>query len=259
MQLRFFISSALAILLLVLTSARPSTAGSQSVKFITEVVPPVVYFHKDTLKGYNIELIKKIWAKMDLPEQEITVQPWPRSIKNFDTAPPTCLFPVALTEERKKRYRYISSPMLFDIVIMAHKKDKELFSSQQQLKNTRICATKAASVLPVLLRNGYSEENFDFATSLPCSIKKFQKGRAPLIVGCTPLIIYNYQAAGGNPADLIVVAKIADLPNGFLFNDAVPQEFIETMKKAILELALSGEAQALYHQEISPYYPNNHE
>lgn len=258
MQLRIFIFSALAIALSVLTPARPSTASSQSVKFITEVVPPVVYFHKGMLKGYNVELIKKIWEKMNLPEQKITVQPWPRSIKDFDTAPPTCLFPVALTEERKKKYRYISSPMLFDIVIMAHKKDKALFSTPEQLKNTRICATKAASVLSVLLRNGYSEANFDFATSLSCSIKKFQKGRAPLIVGSASLIIYNYQVTGSNPDDLVIMEKIADLPNGFLFNDSVPQQFIDTMKKAMLDLALSGEAQTLYNQEISPYHPNGH-
>lgn len=258
MQLRIFIFSALAIAQLVLLPTLSSAASSQSVKFITEEVPPVVYFHKGTLKGYNIALIKKIWTKMNLPEQKITVQPWPRSIKDFDTAPPTCLFPVALTEERKKKYRYVSSPMFFDIVIMAHKKDKLLFSTPEQLKNVRICVTKAASVLPVLLRNGYSEANFDFATSLACSIKKFQKGRAPLIVGSAPLITYNYQVSGGDPSDLIIVARVAELPNGFLFNDAVPQHFIENMKQAMLHIALSREAQTLYNQEISPYHPNSH-
>lgn len=192
---------------------------------------------------------------MNIPEREIKVQPWPRSIKNFNSTTPTCLFPVALTEQRQKRYRYVTAPISFEFALLAHKKDVKLFATTSQIKRARICVPKSASILSILRRQGYTDKNFDFGTTFPGSIKKFFKGRAPLIAGSIPNILYNYRMIGGVPSDLRIISMIAKVPNGFLFNDAVPQQFIDNFKNAMNKIADSEEAKAIYNKEMRYYYP----
>lgn len=255
MQLRFRILIALTFIYHTLFAILPLPAHSEPVLFITENLPPIVYTNGDVLKGYNIELVRRIWKNMNLPELDIKVQPWPRSIKYFDSSTPTCLFPVALTEQRKKNYRYITTPISFEIAILTHKKNEKLFATTAQIKRSRMCIPKATSFLSILRKQGYTDKNFDFGTTLPCSVKKFSKGRTPLIVGCIPNVLYNYHLIGGDPSELSVLTVIATVPSSFLFNNAVPQQFIDGFQKAMDQFVGSEEEKAIYNKEMLYYYP----
>lgn len=251
MQLRFRFSLACTVLCCAFFFILPRSAHSEPVLFITESLPPIVYTQNGNLKGYNIEVVKRLWKYMDMPEHEIKVQPWPRSIKNFDSSTPTCLFPVAITEERKKRYRYVTTPVLFSVAILTHKRNEKLFSTPDHIKRARMCVPKAASILPLLRKQGYTDKNFDFGTTFPCSVKKFFKGRAPLIVGSIPNILHNYRLIGGDSSNLRVLKIVAKTPNGFIFNDAVPQQFVDDFQEAMNKFADSEEAIEIYND----YYP----
>ncbi len=192
---------------------------------------------------------------MNMSEHEIKVQPWPRSIRDFDSSTPTCLFPVAITEERKKRYRCVTTPIQFDVAIITHKRNEKLFTTPAHIKRARMCVPKAASILPLLRKQGYTDKNFDFGTTFPCSVKKFFKGRAPLIVGSIPNILYNYRLIGGDSSKLRVLTTVANIPNGFIFNDAVPQHFIDNFQEAMNTFVDSEEAKEIYKKEMRYYYP----
>lgn len=251
MQLRFRFSLVCTVICYTFFFILPRSAHSEPVLFITENLPPIVYTQHGNLKGYNIELVKLLWKNMNMPEHEIKIQPWPRSIKDFDSSTPTCLFPVAITEERKKDYRYVTAPVQFTAAILTHKRNEELFATTAQIKRARICVPKAASILPILRKQGYTDKNFDFGTTFPCSVKKFFKGRAPLIAGSIPNIFYNYRLIGGDCSKLKVVHIIATTPNGFIFNNAVPQQFIDNFQDAMNKFTDSEEAKAIY----DAYYP----
>ena len=255
MQLRFRFFLVCTVICCTFFFILPRSAHSEPVLFITENLPPIVYTQNGKLKGYNIELLKRLWKNMDLPEHDIKIQPWPRSIKDFDSNTPTCLFPVAITEERKKRYRYITTPILFTIAILTHKRNEKFFATTAHIKRARMCVPKAASILPILRKQGYTDKNFDFGTSFPCSVKKFFKRRAPLIVGSIPNIFYNYRLIGGDPSNLRVLTTVANIPNGFIFNDAVPQKFIDNFQEAMNKFANSKEAKEIYKKEMRYYYP----
>ena len=251
MQLRFRFSLVCTVICYTFFLILPHSAHSEPVLFITENLPPIVYAQNGNLKGYNIELVKLLWENMNMPEHEIKVQPWPRSIKDFDSNTPTCLFPVAITEERKKKYRYVTTPVQFTAAILTHKRNEKLFATPDQIKRARICVPKAASILPILRKQGYTDKNFDFGTTFPCSVKKFFKRRAPLIAGSIPNIRYNYRLIGGDSTKLRVLKIITKIPNGFIFNNAVPQQFIENFQEAMNKFADSEEAQKIY----DTYYP----
>lgn len=251
MQLRFRFILVCTVICCTFSFILPRSAHSEPVLFITENLPPIVFTQNGKLKGYNIELLKQLWKNMNLPEHDIKIQPWPRSIKDFDSNTPTCLFPVAITEERRKKYRYVTTPVEFTAAILTHKRNKKLFATPAQIKSARICIPKAASILPILRKQGYTDKNFDFGTTFPCSVKKFFKGRAPLIAGSIPNILYNYRLIGGDSSNLKVLKIIAKIPNGFIFNNAVPQNFIDNFQDAMNKLADSKEAQKIY----DTYYP----
>lgn len=255
MQLRFRFSLVCTVICYTFLLILPRSAHSEPVLFITESVPPIVYIHNGKLKGYSIELVKLLWKNMNMPEHEIKIQPWPRSIKDFDSSTPTCLFPVAITEERKQNYRCVTTPIQFDIAILTHKRNEKLFGTPAHIKRARMCVPKAASILPLLRSHGYTDKNFDFGTTFPCSVKKFFKGRAPLIAGSIPNILYNYRLIGGDSSKLRVLKTVGNIPNGFMFNDAVPQKFIDDFQEAMNSFADSEEAKAIYKKEMRYYYP----
>lgn len=223
---------------------------SEPVLFITEHVPPLVYPEKGVLKGYSIELAKIVWDKMNIDKPNFRVQPWARSIKYFNSKTPTCLFPVALTTSRNKKYRCIALPTSYKIGILAHKKDEARFKTDVQLKKNRIIATRLSHTTTILLQLGFSEKQFEYGATVNACIKKFAKGRAPLITGDISSILYNYASIGKKKSDLYVIKNIATFQQGFIFNNAVPQSYVIAFKKALNTLIHSEKGMAL-HQTYS--------
>ncbi|WP_430735105.1 substrate-binding periplasmic protein [Halodesulfovibrio aestuarii] len=255
MQLRFRILIKFTFICHLFFSILPVSAYSRPVLFITEQIPPLAYTHNGTLRGYNADLIKRIWEKMELPEHTIKIQPWPRSVKDFDSNVPTCLFPVGITAQRKQ-YRYVTTPTAVTVAIITHKKNEKLFDTPSKVRHARICVEKASSILPLLRKLGYTEKNFEFASSFPNNVHKFFKGRAPLIAGGISNILYNYHLIGGTPSDLRVLEIVKQVPNGFLFNNAVPQQFVDDFRKAMEEIVSSGEATEIYNKDMLYYSPS---
>ena len=228
-------------------------ANAQQPRFITEELPPLSFHHKGTLTGYNIELLQLVHKTMGTTSETVTLQPWPRTIKNFDSQRPQCVFPVALTPERKKQYRFVESPARANAVLVAHNNAASRYNSKEQLQRTTICISSAASILNVLQQQGFNAAHFDYSTTLPGSIRKFMKGRAPLVGGSKAAIFYTYKKLGGLPQDLQVVWNISSISNGFLFNDSVPDEYISRFKKAMRAVANSPAHNKLY----AAYFLNN--
>ena len=253
-HLRHLFAIMLVCLLCVTTA---SVAHSEQINFITEKLPPLSYEKDGELTGYNIELIKKVWERMERPPTQIRTQPWPRSIRDLESSTPTCLFPVALTPERRKAYRHVESPALFEAVLITHKADAHNFKTEEQIKNAKICAPTAVSFLDLLKKQGFAEKNNDYSTTLVSTISKFMKKRAPLLGGDRINILYNYQKLGGNPADLQVVWHVATVSNGFIFNDAVSDEFIEEFRRKMEDVRYSTEHIALYNEWLRFNIPKN--
>ncbi|SIN70916.1 substrate-binding periplasmic protein [Halodesulfovibrio marinisediminis] len=255
MQLRFRVFLAVIAIYITHLSLRPLPAYSNQVQFITEEVPPIAYTHNGILTGYNIDLVRYIWKQMHIPEHKVKVQPWARSIKYFNTKTPTCLFPVVLTKQRRATYRSVATPFSFKIVLFTLKKNANQFTSSFQLKNARICVTKTSSILHLLREGGYSDDNFEYGTSFANTVIKFHKERAPLLVGSIPSVVHNYRQIGGNTSDLHIVSVIKTVPNGFLFNDAVPQSFIDNFQKAMDQFTYTDETKTIYDKARYYYNP----
>jgi len=230
--------------------AMPKAAQCEPVQFITEQLPPLAYKQDGKLTGYNVDLIHEIWKHMEQSPSNIKMQPWPRSIRDLNSTKPTCLFPVALTEKRRQTYRCVKSPINFSIAIVAHKKDVHKFKTLEQIKKVRISVAKSASILHSLRELGFTEKNFDYGTGFPCGVKKFYKGRTPLVAGGIYAIKYNYKLIGGNPDDLEVVLPIGDVFNGFIFNDAVPDTYFQKFRNALKIVAKSPISCDIYQQHI---------
>ncbi|MCT4625735.1 transporter substrate-binding domain-containing protein [Halodesulfovibrio sp.] len=233
----------------------PAHCG-EPVLFITEHVPPLVYPEKGVLKGYSIELAKAVWDKMNIAKPNFRVQPWARSIKYFNSKTPTCLFPASLTTSRCKKYRCVAFPASYKIGILAHKKDKARFITDAQLKQSRIITARLSSTMKILIQLGFSEKNFDYGSTVHACVKKFAKGRAPLITGDVASILYNYASIGKKRSNLYVIKNIATLQQGFIFNNAVPQSYVLAFKKALTTVVNSKKGKALHRAYFSLNKPH---
>lgn len=235
-----------AILLLV-----PTKGQCEHIEFITEPLPPLSYEHNGKMQGYNIELLNMIWKKMGVPPTGVQVQPWARSIKEFDSDTPTCLFPVALAKKRKDEFRYVESPIFFEPVLISKKENASKFKTIEQIKRSKICVLKDVGCIFVLKRLGFNQANFDYCPSHISNVRKFMKGRSPIIGADKVSILHVYQELGGNPADLQVILEMPKTPNGFLFNDAVSDEYVAKFKMAMQEITATQFPEQLYNTHLN--------
>ncbi|OBQ57507.1 substrate-binding periplasmic protein [Halodesulfovibrio spirochaetisodalis] len=229
----------------------PLPAQCETVQFVTEQFPPLAYTKNGKLEGYNIDLLKAVCKKMNVPSYNIRIQPFPRSIKHFNSRVPTCLFPIALTMNRRAKHRYAPSSASFQVGILTHKKYTKEFADKKKIHNSRISIGKSSSTVRILRRYGFSQKSFEYGTTLPCIVKKFAKGRTHLIAGDIASIKYNYKLVGGDPSDLVVLKKLSELQNGFIFNNAVSQNFVYAFQQTLSELINSKEGKRIYNKHFA--------
>ena len=229
----------------------PKQGQCERIQFITETLPPFSYEHNGKMQGYNVELLSLIWKKMHIPPTRLRVQPWARSIRDFNSPTPTCIFPAALTEERKAKYRYVATPAFFEPVLISHKDMALQFDTISKMKQSRICVLKDVGCIAALRQLGFTHRNFDYGSTHNSNVKKFMKERAPIIGGNKASTLYIYRKLGGDPAALQEIVKLPRTPNGFLFNDAVSDEYITSFKQAMEKLEETELLKQLYDRHLS--------
>lgn len=235
-----------AILLLI-----PRQGHCERIQFITETLPPLSYEHNGKMQGYNVELLNLIWKEMHTPPTRLRVQPWARSIRDLNSTTPTCIFPAALTEDRKAKYRYVATPAFFEPVLIAHNNNVLQFDTIKKMMQSRICVLKDVACITALRQLGFTHKNFDYGSAHTSNVKKFMKGRAPMLGGDKASTLYIYRQLGGATSALQVILKLPRTPNGFLFNDAVPEEYIVKFKLAMQQLEKTQLLEQLYDRHLT--------
>lgn len=229
----------------------PTQGQCERIQFITEILPPLSYERNGSMQGYNAELLSLIWKKMRTPPTRVQVQPWARSIKDFNSSTPTCVFPAALTKERKAKYRYVATPAFFEPVLIAHSTKASQFDTIDKIKQSRICVLKDVAWITALRQQGFTHTNFDYGSTHTLNVKKFMKERAPILGGSKASTLYLYRQLGGSISALQVILKLPRTPNVFLFNDAVPEEYISKFRLAMQQLEDTQSLKQLYERHLT--------
>lgn len=81
---------------------------SQTLTFITSQIPPYVYTENNKIKGFNVEILNKIFTKMGI-EVNYKIVPWARAIMMVKSGQADAIFPFFKTKERELFADYTDS------------------------------------------------------------------------------------------------------------------------------------------------------
>jgi polar amino acid transport system substrate-binding protein len=100
------------LIVLALFAAVPALAGMNAdpathLTYMTEQYWPMNYTRDGRLTGLAVELLKRMWREMGVPEQPIQVLPWPRAYDMGHVDPRTVLFSMYRTKTRNPDFKWV--------------------------------------------------------------------------------------------------------------------------------------------------------
>ncbi|WP_338668208.1 substrate-binding periplasmic protein [Pseudodesulfovibrio methanolicus] len=80
---------------------------AEHLTYMTEEYWPMNYTRNGRLAGLSVELLKRMWREMGVPEQPIHLFPWPRAYDMGHVDPRTMLFSMYRTKGRESDFKWV--------------------------------------------------------------------------------------------------------------------------------------------------------
>lgn len=109
-MLRLSLPSLLIVFALFTTTPALGGMGADPathLTYMTEEYWPMNYTRDRRLTGLSVELLKRMWREMGVPEQPIHLFPWPRAYDMGHVDPRTVLFSMYRTKSRNPDFKWV--------------------------------------------------------------------------------------------------------------------------------------------------------
>lgn len=155
--------------------------GPADLTYLAEDYPPANYMENGQLKGASVELLKKIWEKMGVPEQPIKVVPWARGYNLVQQEKNTVLFTMSRNEAREKLFKWVG-PIFKARHVLIGMADADIqINSLEDAKKYTIGTIREDIGETTLLEAGFDRDKLESVARLEQNMKKLMSGRVDLI------------------------------------------------------------------------------
>ncbi len=170
------------ILLMSLTFLQPLPAVQpEDIIYMTEDYPPENYLDNGRLKGYAVEILKAMWKKMGVPEQEIKVLPWARGYDMALKQPNHMLFSMARNPERENLFKWVGPIYHADAELFSLAEKSIKINNINDAKKFRIGVIRNDIGETLLKEAGFPDSSFSKVKSLKQLIMMLKTGRIDMI------------------------------------------------------------------------------
>lgn len=237
------------LILFLVTGGRPAGAEeAQEFTYLTEEYFPFNYLDDGKVKGVSVDLLRLVWARLGIPQQEIKVVPWARAYERIRHQPGTVLFSMARTAEREPLFRWVGPIMPVRFVLLAKKeKDIEL-RSLDDLKGFSI-GTLREDVSDNILRPLSAVNTIEPVANMRQNVLKLMEDRLDMVAYeefCWPRLITRI---GFDPSDFETVLVLHEVPVYYAFHHDTPAETIDAFQQALDSIKDTS----AYHHVLSRY------
>lgn len=226
-------------------------AAEKKMLLITEEWPPYNYSEAGELKGFSVEIVRRIVKIMD-KQYEIKILPSMRASRIINTRPRTIMFSMFRTTERESSYKWIG-PLGDGALFFYKRRDNQLtIRSIEDLKKVPRIGTRHNGLIPHFL-SAQGFKNLDrTATSSLQVYKKLLAGRSDIAISDTDLgTRYNLKLLG---VDMQVLEKIPiPIFRSDLYIAAskdITDEEIQEWQSALDTLKINGEYDKIFQEQM---------
>jgi polar amino acid transport system substrate-binding protein len=208
---------------------------SEDLTFITEQYPPYNFQEDGKLQGISVDLIEKIWERMDvdLNRSAIKLLPWTEGYQRTLNENNTVLFTTFRFPEREQLFKWVGPAASGRDVLLA-KRDKNIsIADQEDLKKYRIGAIKDDVAVQRLLNNGVKIEDLILENTSKPIIEMLENGSIDAWAYNDLAGILLIQETGANASDYEIAYVLAHSDGYYAFNKDTPDSVVQSFQEAL--------------------------
>lgn len=223
---------------------------------MSESYPPFSYKVNGHAEGFVSNIVNILRGQLGEEHTEIVFLPWARAYQNLQNGRADVLYPMVITAERKKLFKFVG-PVFTSNVYFYRKKGANVsfISIEETKKNSRIAVTRDAAYHQILFETGFT--HLDVSSCQRLDFLKLVKGRVDFVpmgeriiqgfLKKYPELDYSmFEKAG--PALFTVDTYIA-------FASHVPDEVVQRWQNALDEIKGNG----IYQFIIDSYFEQHND
>ncbi|WP_159084754.1 substrate-binding periplasmic protein [Dongshaea marina] len=175
----------LLICVIALLSSSPSQANNlDKLGYITEQYAPFNYVdEKGDTRGLAVDILRKVWGKLGVKQQDIRVLPWARGYYLTLQKPNTVLFSTTRIDSRESLFKWACPIAYLRVVLVAKKSADISLESLDDLSKYRLVAVRADVGEQMLLERGVDDTKIHLANQLDNAFKMLERDRMDLLSG----------------------------------------------------------------------------
>ena len=215
-----------------------SSADIETLTYYAENYPPSNYFAGGELVGVSVEILKLLWSRMGMEEQDIYVVPWARGYKNVLDTPNTMLFTMSRSAKREKLFKWVGPIFVSRHILVSRKETNMKLNSIQDAFGYRIATIRGDISEQSLLDVSFPEQNMAKLTQLNQAFSMLNKSRVDLVMVSLLGFTHLVKERNLSPSDYDIALTVNELGNYFAFNLETPDEIIEKFQRAVDETSV---------------------
>ncbi|WP_319583298.1 transporter substrate-binding domain-containing protein [uncultured Pseudodesulfovibrio sp.] len=243
----------LLLIAFALVAASPALGGGRvdratHLTYMTEEYWPMNYTGDGRLTGLSVELLKRIWREMGVPEQPIHIFPWPRAYDMGHVDPRTVLFSMYRTKSRDPDFKWVGPIVRGKTEVFTLRSRHLGARSLGDLQGWRLTAVRDVASANILRDAGLP---YTGSRSPDTAIKMLTRDRVDA-VAMDAMQFHHFAARLGRPSgEFKPILTLCTDPLYYAFSLDTPDALIRRFQKALDAVTHRPDYRALLNKYLN--------
>ena len=131
--------------------------ATDTIKVVTEELPPYNYIENKEIKGISTAIVREVLKRSDI-DATFKIYPWPRAYKMALNLPNILIYSIAKSEQREKLFQWVRPIINYSVYLYALKNSNVEVSNLEEAKKYRIGVINEDISSQYLLKNGFEKD-----------------------------------------------------------------------------------------------------
>ena len=232
---------------------------TENLTFYTEQLPPYNYLENGALKGFSVDLLEAITAKMGtkVTREEVHLVPWTEGYQTVLTKNNTVLFTTARIPERDQSFKWAGPVYSVPNVLFALPDREIVITGPESLKEYRIGVIVDDVAIQQLLNAGVNKSQLVPETNVSAIIAKLNSGEIDMWAYPKASGRYFTEQVTGSYYSFRVVYTLPVLEGYYVFNKNVPDSTAQSFQQAFDAIKTEKDSRGIttYERILGRYIP----
>ncbi|EMB7846259.1 ABC transporter substrate-binding protein [Vibrio vulnificus] len=217
------------------SAAIPPVTSLQQLTFFSESYPPANYLENKMPRGYSVDVLRQAASIVgtNIKDEQIVIQPWPRSYRATLTHDDAALFSTTRTEHREHLFQWAGPIADIKAVVMARVDSDIVINDPIDMANYRIGVIRDDVGEQMLLDRGVPREAMQEANYVTQLAEQLMKKRIDLLAYDESAALWFTSQVGLDPKLFKTVYILKEGELYFAFNKNVPKKLVDQLQKGI--------------------------